>query len=171
MPFFEPANAIDAKPECGAPGPLATSPCIVPLGHMQVEGDLLSLTRGSGSTGRTAAVGPLILKVPISLRSQAELGISPYRFVTDARGGRSRMGPAAASVRQKVALTSTPRLSAAWHAGLAIPLRDRGEPEVSLGLPVAARLSEGWALTLNPEAAVSRGDRKATLRGLVAVSG
>lgn len=154
--------------ECGAPGPAATSPCVLPEGHVQLEGDFASATfdRDDKVRMQAVSVGPWIVKAPVGRRTQLEIGLAPFSWtnISAAEGASHHevVGPDTVALRLKQSLIAGERVSVAVHPGVRLPLVARAEAELMFGVPLAVALSARWSLTLNPE--IRAGLRSSALR-------
>lgn len=148
---------LAASAECGAPGPLASSPCTVPAGYVQVEGDFASFAFEHGPPrARSLAVGPLVAKIPITGQTHVEVSMAPYvatvQRVPGQASERSSQPPGALGVRANRSLHRGARYSASLQPGIRIPLDGRVVDglEFGIGAPIAVALRDDWSLTLNP---------------------
>jgi hypothetical protein len=164
-----PAQAQTAAPTDGLrdfcaqrPGK-ATPPCIVDIGHLQVETGLVdAVFQHSGGVHDDAyTLGATELRLGVSRRVELEAAWAPV-VVDRTRGGPHRTGTGDASVAVLAALTDPDKMGGAVSAEAFVTL-----PTATHGLgaggftggarlPMAIPLSDGFSLGLTPEVDVLR---------------
>lgn len=143
------------------------SPFTLDAGHVQVELSFLDFTydRGNGTTTRTLAVAPLLVKFGVTNNIDLQIGIDPYtqeRAEVRATGVTERVsGFSDTTVRLKVNVFGNDSTEASGGWALAVmpfvtfpTARDglgAGKVEGGIIVPAAVDLCEGWSLGLMAE--------------------
>jgi len=152
-PIFDVAGDMP----CGAPGPIATSPCTVPIEHVQYDGDFASASVGAGT--RVIHFGDGLLKLPLSTSTELELSLEPWDIMTARSNGSARritiQGPGDVGFGVKSLFLSSTAYSFAVTGAVTVPTArpglGAGAMEAGFGAPIALSLPHRWSLTLNPQ--------------------
>ena len=168
VPAAAAAETSDLRDFCAERPGATTPPCILDVGHVMAEVDLLDITRarqeGGGWTQTTVALSP---HLRLGLTSTIEAGITLQPYLQQRLGagivpGSVTSGVADATVDLKVSLRHPDGggLSIALLPYVSVPLAQRGLGaggfQGGLIAPISMPLPGGFSLGLAPEADVLR---------------
>jgi ribosomal protein S13 len=146
---------------CGLPGPVATSPCTVPAGGIEIDTNIVdaTITRADDTKATTYLLFSSLLKVGLGHRADFEIAVTPWQqTAVDATSDRVRNSSGTMGDLQfgtKLQFLEKRSTSVAFLPSIKIPAGTRGlgtlSPEPSLSIPVAIDLPRTWKISFMPE--------------------
>ena len=159
------AAAADEQPICADRPGKATSACIVPAGHWQVETGFAdwALQKGGGERETSLAIGETAIKYGLTDSTDVEVDVTPWQRATSRFGGlresasgigdlnliaKQRLSPADAPVQViampvvKIPTASHSLGNGKWEAGMLVPIA-YAIPKTPLSLGLTPELD--WA--------------------------
>ena len=175
------APAAELRDFCADRPGKGTPPCILDIGHLQVETGIVdaSLTRGHGQDNDSFSFAQTLLRFGVGRTTEVQLGWTPYLLSHDHGGGTTRgVGDVSVAVRQSLLRPDGGGVSVAVQPFVTVPTATNGfgagDWTGGVLLPFAADLPGGFSLSATPEVDVlpnaSRGGSHAAYVAVVGLA-